>query len=174
MIVMVRGAKDNQLTKLLKMAANFFAEKLLSSQLSKNITLTIHIKDKLDAGSYCDYEDEELPLPRTFNIEIKRIKTKIHMFLILAHEMVHLKQMAKGEMKDRYKKSKYVTVYRGETYGDDISYWDQPWEIEAYGLEQSLVAKFLIEHDQFKTLKQKQADWFVYNEEYDLDEMLKV
>jgi len=142
MIVMVRGAKDNQLTKLLKMAANFFAEKLLSSQLSKNITLTIHIKDKLDAGGYCDYEDEGLPLPRTFNIEIKRIKTKIHMFLILAHEMVHLKQMAKGEMKDRYKKSKYVTVYRGETYGDDISYWDQPWEIEAYGRELGLYRIF--------------------------------
>jgi len=174
MIVKVRGAKDNQLTKLLKMAANFFAEKLISPQLSKNITLNIYIKDKLDAGGYCDYEYEGLPLPRTFNIEIKRIKTKIHMFLILAHEMVHLKQMAKGEMKDRYKKSKYVTVYRGETYEDDISYWDQPWEIEAYGLEQSLVAKFLIEHDQFKTLKQKHADWFVYDEEYDLDDMIKI
>lgn len=168
MIVTVRGSKDRQLTKLLKMAANSFAEKLLSPQLKKNINVKIHIKDKLGAGGYCDYEEEGLPLPRTFSIEIQRLKTKIHMFVVLAHEMVHLKQMAKGEMKDRYKKTKYVTVYRGEVYENDISYWDQPWEIEAYGLEQSLVAKFLIEHDQFKTLRQKHEDWFVY-EDYDLD-----
>ena len=39
MIVTVRGAKDNQLTKLLKMAVDSFANKLLSPQLIKNITL---------------------------------------------------------------------------------------------------------------------------------------
>lgn len=169
MIVTVRGAKDAELTKLLKLAANSFAEKMMSAQLSKNIRLTIFIKDKLDAGGYCDYEEEGLPSPRTFNIEIKRLRTKIHMFLVLAHEVVHLKQMAKGEWKEKFKKSKYVTVWRGETYEHDISYWDQPWEIEAYGLEQSLVAKFLIEHNQFKQLRQKHEDWFVYDEYTDYE-----
>ena len=83
------------------------------------------------------------------------------MFKVLAHEMVHVKQIAKGEMKDRYVKSKYVTVWFGEKYSEeDVSYWDQPWEIEAYGLENSLVAKFLIEYDQFKNLRQKHSDWF--------------
>jgi hypothetical protein len=170
MIVKVNGAKDRDLTQLLKLAANSFAEKLISPQLDKNITLNIYIRDKLDAGGYCDFEEEGLPLPRTFNIDIQRTRKKIHMFSVLAHEMVHLKQMAKGEMKDRYKKTKYVTVWRGETYEDDISYWDQPWEIEAYGLENSLVAKFLIEHNQFKNLRQKQKDWFVYDVDYDLNE----
>ena len=170
MIVKVNGAKDRDLTQLLKLAASSFAEKLISPQLDKNITLNIYIRDKLDAGGYCDFEEEGLPLPRTFNIDIQRTRKKIHMFYVLAHEMVHLKQMAKGELKDRYKKTKDVTVWRGETYEDDISYWDQPWEIEAYGLENSLVAKFLIEHNQFKNLRQKQKDWFVYDVDYDLNE----
>ena len=105
MIVKVNGAKDRDLTQLLKLAASSFAEKLISPQLDKNITLNIYIRDKLDAGGYCDFEEEGLPLPRTFNIDIQRTRKKIHMFSVLAHEMVHLKQMAKGEMKDRYKKT---------------------------------------------------------------------
>jgi hypothetical protein len=92
------------------------------------------------------------------------------MFSVLAHELVHLKQMAKGEMKDKYVKSRYVTVWRGDWYEDDVNYWDQPWELEAYGLENSLVAKFLIEHNQFKNLRQKQENWFVYEEDNVLDE----
>lgn len=170
MLVRVIGAKDKELTNLLKMAARSFADKLLSPQLIKNIAIKIRIHEKLGAGGYCDFEEEGLQFPRSFIIDICRTKKKIHMFTVLAHEMVHLKQMAKGEMKDKYVKTKYITVWRGETYNDDISYWDQPWEIEAYGLENSLVAKFLIEHDQFKNLRQKQENWFVYDTDNDLTE----
>lgn len=168
MIVSIRGANDRQLTKLLKLAADSFADKLLSPQLTKNITLRVKIKDqnKMTAGGYCDIDEtDDGILPRNFVIEIARTKKKIHMFTVLAHEMVHLKQMAKGEMKDRYVKTRYVTVWQGDRYEDDVSYWDQPWEIEAYGLENSLVAKFLIEHNQFKNLRQKQEDWFVFDDD---------
>jgi len=164
MLVSVLGAKDRNLTKLLKLATQSFADKLLSPQMIKNISLTVVIKNKMQAGGYCDYKEEGLPLPRSFVIEICRTKKKIHMFSVLAHEMVHLKQMATGEMKDKYIKTRYVTVWRGDNYEDDVSYWDQPWEMEAYGLENSLVAKFLIEHNQFKNLRQRQQDWFVYDE----------
>lgn len=170
MIISVRGARNTELTKLLKLAAQSFADKLLSPQLEKNIQVTIKIHDRLEAGGFCDFEEEGLPSPRSFKIDICRTKKKIHMFSVLAHEMVHLKQMAKGEMKDKYVKSRYVTVWRGDWYEDDVSYWDQPWELEAYGLENSLVAKFLIEHNQFKNLRQKQENWFVYEEDNVLDE----
>lgn len=167
MIVTVRGANDRDLTKLLKMAAESFAKKLLSPQLIRNISVKVVIKpqDKMGAGGYCEIaEDDDCVYPRNFVIEIARTRKKIHMFTVLAHEMVHLKQMATGEMKDRYIKHKYVTVWQGDRYEDDILYWDQPWEIEAYGLENGLVAKFLIEHNQFKNLRQKEQDWFVYDE----------
>ena len=168
MIVSVRGAKDRELTKLLKLAADSFANKLFSPQLLKNLVLKIMVKpaSNMVAGGYCNIaDDDDGTLPRTFEIEIAKTKKKIHMFTVLAHEMVHMKQFATGEMKDRYVKTQYVTVWRGDKYEDDVSYWDQPWEIEAYGLENSLVAKFLIEHNQFKTLRQKQEEWFVYDDD---------
>jgi len=166
MIVTVRGAKDRNLIKLLKDAANFFADELLSPQLSKNITLKIEVKDMSDAGGYCDPQDDDYPyLPRNFIIELAKTKKKIHMFLALAHEMVHLKQFAKGEMKDRLYKRRSVKVWQGQYYPEDISYWDQPWEIEAYGLENSLVAKYLINRNLFKTLNQKPESWFANADE---------
>jgi hypothetical protein len=169
MHVSVSGAKDRELVNLLKLAADSFADKLLSPQLKKNISIKIKIDPKLEAGGYCDSEEEGLPLPRSFIIEIRKTRKKIHMFSVLAHEMVHLKQMAYGEMKDKYVKHRYVTIWQGDTYEEDVSYWDQPWEQEAYGLENSLLAKFLIEHNQFKNLRQKEKDWFVFD---DLDNEL--
>ena len=160
MIVSVRNARDRTLVYLLKLAAESFAKNLMSPQLSKNLSIKIIVRDKLDAGGFCEYELDRDGNPREFIIELLRTRKKINMFKVLAHEMVHVKQHAKGEAKDKFKKDKYVTLWFGEKYDDDTSYWDQPWEIEAYGLENSLVAKFLVEHDQFKNLRQKHADWF--------------
>lgn len=165
MKISVSGAKDSELTKLFKIAARCYSDKLLSTQLDKNISLKIQIKDNLNAGGYCDFEDIAPLPPRDFTIEIDRTKKRIHMFIALAHEMVHLKQFAKGEVKDKLYKRKYVKVWKGEVYDDEVSYWDQPWEIEAYGMENSLVAKFLMENDLFKTLNQKKENWFVNDEE---------
>lgn len=167
MDVTISGAKDRELTKMLRLATYSFGKNLFSPRLASNLKLNIRIKDKLDAGGYCNYVGDSKP-PRTFIIEIFRARKKIHMFSALAHEMVHVKQMAKGEIKDKKLKFKsdtykYVTVWRGKTYANDLLYWDHPWEIEAYGLQESLVAKFLIEHDQFKNLRQKRANWFVYD-----------
>jgi len=161
MYVTVRNAKDNTLVKLLKLAAHSYAGNLLSPQMSKNITVKITVRDNIDAGGYCNYEFSDTGNPREFSIDIQRTKKTILMFKILAHEMVHLKQLAKGEVKDRFSKSRCITSWFGVKYDEDYSYWDQPWEIEAYGMENGLVAKFIIEHDQFKNLKQRQADWFL-------------
>jgi hypothetical protein len=161
MQISVRGAKDKELVKLIKLAARFYSSQLISSSLDKNIQLKIHIIDNLPAGGYCDYEEDGWPQPpRNFSIELDRPKKRIHLFLALAHEMVHLKQFAKSEMKEKLHKRKYVKVWQGQIFDDDISYWDQPWEIEAYGLENSLVAKFLIKHDLFDKLNQKKEVWF--------------
>jgi len=163
MKISVTGAKDRELSKLLKLSVGSYSDKLISPQLAKHITVKVEIKDNLPAGGYCDFEDIWPYPPRNFIIELCRTKKKIHMFTALAHEMVHLKQYAKSEMKDKLYKRKYVTLWKGQIY-EDISYWDSPWEIEAYGLENSLVAKFLIEHDLFKTLNQKQETWFVQDD----------
>jgi len=55
--------------------------------------------------------------------------------------MVHLKQYAKGELKD-YARVKSIK-WKGQVYDEDrIDYWDHPWEIEAYGRERGLYIRF--------------------------------
>jgi len=56
--------------------------------------------------------------------------------------MVHVKQYAKGELKDYVRMNK--TKWRDEIIeSDELDYWDQPWEIEAHGRERGLYFRFL-------------------------------
>jgi len=65
------------------------------------------------------------------------------------HELVHVKQCALGEHYAMFHKSsgKIVWKWLGEVYdydGDEIDeeYWEQPWEIEAYGRQYGLMRIF--------------------------------
>jgi hypothetical protein len=71
--------------------------------------------------------------PREFDIEIKRTRGKKTSLITLAHEMVHLKQFAKGELSDDHNK------WMGKRINSDkIEYDDQPWEQEASLTEYTL------------------------------------
>ncbi len=54
--------------------------------------------------------------------------------LTLAHEMVHVKQLAKGTLKT----VKGVSYWNGRRYGKRTKYLDQPWEIEAFSKQELL------------------------------------
>ena len=63
------------------------------------------------------------------------------LFTTLAHEMVHVKQFALGEMKDGI--SSAYTYWQGSQISEeDNDYWDLPWEIEAHGREKGLFTRF--------------------------------
>jgi hypothetical protein len=67
---------------------------------------------------------------------------KRNMLIVLAHEMVHVKQYAKGELKDFVYGTR--VKFKGSIIDDNkVDYWDQPWEIEAHGREKGLYLKFL-------------------------------
>jgi hypothetical protein len=53
--------------------------------------------------------------------------------------MVHVKQYAKGELKERYKYG-HKQLWKGKDHSD-TDYWDQPWEKEAYKLQDEMYAK---------------------------------
>lgn len=157
----VRNAKDKNLTKNLKLASNFFANLLLSKRIVAKLDIQIFVQDKLEAGGFCFCEDDGKN-PRSFTIEIARNKREIQMIKILAHEIVHVKQYARNEMKETSYKKKAVTYWLGELHYDTM-YWDRPWEIEAYGLENSLLVKFLSEYQLFKYFKEREKDWIPNN-----------
>jgi hypothetical protein len=61
--------------------------------------------------------------------------------ITLCHEMVHVKQMAKGQLKTNDK----FNIWSGKKYKKNFPYLDSPWEIEAYSRQELIFRKSLLE-----------------------------
>ena len=135
---------NKELYRAVSNAALYYGALLLGTRMVKNITLDIKLtkdlKKKEKAYGYCHIIDDNLNRPREFMIEVDAsMKYPFDQILIwIAHEMVHLKQFVRGELCDyetgrvRWKKRMYGRVH----------YEDQPWEREAYRLEEKLYNQF--------------------------------
>ena len=120
-------------TKLQRMMCKDVVSYLLQRLLPRYRTLDILVKlkkfsTKEDAIGYCLMEDDK----RTFTIELEKSLTIKQLILCVCHEIVHLKQYAKGEMDFSGVKWKKSTVKI------DIPYMELPWEKEAWRLERTL------------------------------------
>lgn len=60
----------------------------------------------------------------------------------LAHEMVHVRQLAKGIMKFR---PNNVRIWRGRRYTNKTPYLDQPWELDAFARQEIIVRRAIEE-----------------------------
>jgi hypothetical protein len=58
----------------------------------------------------------------------------------LAHEMVHVKQLAKGQMKLLPNKAR---MWKGKRYSKKTKYLDMPWEIDAFSKQELLLRRAL-------------------------------
>ena len=117
----------------------------MGKKLAENVNLTVNFQ-KFEIGSrdyaYCDWIDDN-HRSRVFVITIDRTLSKRETLLALAHEMVHLKQYAKGELKDIFRPVR-MTKWLGESFPENsVDYWDSPWEWEAYGRERGLYIKYM-------------------------------
>lgn len=57
----------------------------------------------------------------------------------IAHEMVHVKQFARGRLRSQILNKKMVNVWQGKVYADkDLAYHCRPWELEAFRQEREL------------------------------------
>lgn len=144
MYITARGS-DRKTQKLCKDIAQFSAEMLMGKRLSDNIELRIEFAQKLDKYNVIDgdacWEDDE-NRPREFTIRVREGMSLNKKLRTICHEMVHVKQYAKGEMKQMWKPAR-TTKFCGEYYSDDMDYWDTPWEIEAFGREDGLYTRWV-------------------------------
>jgi hypothetical protein len=127
-----------------------------STRLRNNITLNIHLKHHVEDGEAMLSEFTNPNKPREFKIIIDPYRAEVDKFgrtltdtewahsilKLLAHELVHVKQYVMGELKPAnngfvYKK----TLYSPESLDE---YFEQPFEIEAYGRERGLMNAFLL------------------------------
>jgi hypothetical protein len=57
----------------------------------------------------------------------------------IAHEMVHVKQIARGRLQNRIVKNEMVNFWCGQQYThEDLAYHKRPWELEAFRHEREL------------------------------------
>lgn len=139
MIVSVSKSPDRRLTPYIKRAVLFYSEILIPSErIRNNIHITIKFDKDLDFyGTAGIMGHNTLKKAREFEIELHPGIQARGIFSTLAHEMVHVKQYAFGELDE------HLSVWKGKKVNSDkIDYWWQPWEIEAHGLENALLAKF--------------------------------
>lgn len=153
MEITVCGRPKKITKKLVKRAAEHFAEVLLSSRLSANIATQIiflpessTILRPNDCGHCVPSYENSTQHPRDFEFYLWGNMSRKTTLLTLAHEMVHLKQYARGELFE-YHYKQGTSRWQGKIFEDDErvgdNYWFMPWEIEAMGYEQGLVRTFV-------------------------------
>lgn len=75
--------------------------------------------------------------PRVIGMILDSALDMERLLITIAHEMVHVKQYARGQVKDS--KNRKARYWLGKKV--KAEYFDQPWEIEAYSKERVLANK---------------------------------
>jgi hypothetical protein len=122
--------------KIVKQAAKWMLGYTLGPRLANNITLKINITEKLKNSNVYGsviWEDDN-HRPREYDMEICNYLNDRTLYRVLAHEIVHIRQYATGDLKDLASKANYckwkdeLILAEGRGSG---SYFDLPWEVEA-------------------------------------------
>jgi hypothetical protein len=146
MNVSIKGGSKTQ-QKLITDVAHWVANKVLGPRLSRVVDIDYHIKRKLDADAWCTWEDKGV-CPREFSIEIRAAQTFPELILTVCHEMIHVRQMARGELKEvgiaRGGKHHYQ-VWKGKKVRKNLAYAKHPWETESYKRQEPLAKQFVQE-----------------------------
>lgn len=144
MNISIRGSAESLTKKEMKYILNFFAEILLGKRLSKNIDLNVIVSGSLPTSIWglCLPTDYERKLPREFEIFLSPTLSKKKIIKTIAHEMVHIKQFARGEFKV-YDQGKYRWMGK-QMNMTEKQYKKMPWEIEAHMSEKYLHDAYVI------------------------------
>lgn len=117
---------DPQLNKLAEDVVNFCIEKLMPKM--KTLDICIEMSDDIDVKGYCMAVDK-----REFVIEVDSTLEVSELVETVCHEMVHVKQYARGEL----------AIDGKQQYKTIEEYMDLWYEKEAYALEGELAIQFL-------------------------------
>ena len=104
----------------------------------ETLDICVHLDKLQEADGYCLAVTN-----REFNLEIEKTLTEDDFITAICHEMVHVKQFARGETKDvnlftkQWKGTDYLSAY--STVDE---YMTLPWEKEAYEMQEILLKKF--------------------------------
>lgn len=136
MDIVIKGKTKHMCKAEIKFATAFFANYVMGEKLAKNLDIEIRFEDLGNLEGVCNPVDAERR-PRSFEIGMRPNMQRYKLLQCLAHEMVHVKQYARGELSNELITAKW----QGKTFKLTNSmedYLNWPWEIEAYGRDRSL------------------------------------
>lgn len=142
MRIKFEGTPNKITLKECRQALRFYGKILFSKKGYKKVHLkTTFIDGYLksdEAKGATDWEGMNAPL---YKLELDDNLTHKETLMVLAHELVHVKQMFNGELVDTDHRTKFL--YKKKSYDTaKIDYWDLPHEIEAYGREPGLYRRY--------------------------------
>lgn len=139
---------NQQLRDLAKSIAEYCASKLFTKKLSDSLVLDIEFSRTLykEDGLLGEIDfDDSNHRPKEFTITVDSTVSKRRIMETIAHEMVHLKQYAKGELVDMVRSGN--TRWQKQDINSSTNYWDLPWEVEAHGKELGLFIRWAEHHN---------------------------
>jgi hypothetical protein len=146
MEISIKGGSKSQ-KAYARSVIEFCANKMMSTRLANTLTIKLQfipLYEKHRQMGNCSWEDDSYR-PKEFLIEIDPNNRLRRVLESICHEMVHVKQFAKGEMRDLARAEK--VSFFGKQYDTSIDeYFERPWEIEAHGRELGLFVRWAEKH----------------------------
>lgn len=159
MLIELDSDLDQDTADTIDEALRFFASKLLPEGIIEDLKINVDFNPAQHqyAVVYPEDDDNGLCDLSTYRLILKNKKKRL--IESLAHEMVHIKQYALGELQ-YYTEVEYSDTLKDINMNNNISHsfhwmgeewlpeedddeeFDSPWEIEAYGREYGLMAKW--------------------------------
>ena len=148
--IKIHGCNKNKILKeCLSTAAVYFLDNLLPRK--RSIIINIHVVygllEKEIAYGEC-YDCSNIEGTSYYTIQIEGLMKPLDILSTLAHEMVHVRQFDKKELKFLSR----CTKWKGIVFSNDTKYIDHPWEHEADQLEHELSNSFRLKYPKFKEL----------------------
>lgn len=131
--------RSEERKSLIESCANFYAKQLKLD--NSRFVLTIHsaynlAKDKNSNGEVYQSGSRTIYMALDSRLALPRL------LLTLAHEMIHVKQIAKGQYRGKLARNgRLLACWRGKTV--KAEYMKRPWEIEAFGRQMQLLENLL-------------------------------
>ena len=137
-------------------ATTFYSRILMDEEIYKELNIEIHLSDEFESLGQTLNDDFMTDRPQYFRIELRSQESDVEPLYTLAHEITHVKQYAMGELtldfvseninKLDTSNIKVKPMWMGKHVSFreyESAYWDSPWEIEAYGRQDSMYDRFL-------------------------------
>jgi hypothetical protein len=128
----VEGSRRNK--KFIQAILPSMISQLKLENCTKAVVIRVADECEDNQGITVDLSD----LTGCYMVVIKPTRKLKDIGLTLAHEMVHVKQLAKGVLKNKHNGTH---IWAGKQYSKKTAYLDMPWEIEAFSKQELILRR---------------------------------